>query len=309
MKVLYVLSGNSTKSSLLMFVKMEAQFLVKNKDFEYDIFLIKGKGVIGYLKNFRRLIIKINEYKPNVINANYGFSALLSCLQRKVPVVSTFHGSDIHKNRFNLFCSKIAMKLSVFNIFVSKDIYKQSKYKGTKYAIISAPLDLSEIFYIDRKKARYSLGLSQTKKYVLFSSFFNNPVKNAQLAIDSVSQIDNCELIELKNFSRTEVNLYLNACNLQLTTSYRESGPMIVKEAITCGTPVVSTPVGEVPLLINDLDGNYICTYSTTSVVYYINKVLTEDKRTLRRNLIKDLGMDIESVSNKKYLIFKEKCC
>jgi len=80
---------------------------------------ITGKGIIGYLRELPVLRRMIRAEKPNLIHAHYGLSGLLANFQRRVPVVTTYHGSDINVPSILRF-SKIAMHLSAHNIFVSK---------------------------------------------------------------------------------------------------------------------------------------------------------------------------------------------
>ena len=80
---------------------------------------ITGKGIIGYLRELPALRRAIRQHRPDIIHAHYGLSGLLANLQRRVPVVTTYHGSDINVPSILRF-SKIAMRLSAYNIFVSK---------------------------------------------------------------------------------------------------------------------------------------------------------------------------------------------
>ena len=80
---------------------------------------ITGKGIIGYLRELPALRRAIKQHRPDIIHAHYGLSGLLANLQRMVPVVTTYHGSDINVPSILRF-SKIAMRLSAHNIFVSK---------------------------------------------------------------------------------------------------------------------------------------------------------------------------------------------
>ena len=79
---------------------------------------ITGKGIIGYLRDLPALRRAIRQHRPDIIHAHYGLSGLLANLQRRVPVVTTYHGSDINVPSILRF-SKIAMRLSAHNIFVS----------------------------------------------------------------------------------------------------------------------------------------------------------------------------------------------
>ena len=80
---------------------------------------VTGKGIRGYLRELPALRRAIRQHSPDIIHAHYGLSGLLANLQRMVPVVTTYHGSDINVPSILRF-SKIAMRLSAHNIFVSK---------------------------------------------------------------------------------------------------------------------------------------------------------------------------------------------
>jgi hypothetical protein len=73
---------------------------------------------MGYLRELPALRRLIRAERPDIVHAHYGLSGLLANLQRLVPVVTTYHGSDINVPHI-LRLSKIAMRLSAHNIFVS----------------------------------------------------------------------------------------------------------------------------------------------------------------------------------------------
>ena len=80
---------------------------------------VTGKGITGYLRELPALRRLIRAERPDIVHAHFGLSGLLANLQRLVPVVTTYHGSDINVPKI-LRLSKIAMRLSAFNIFVSR---------------------------------------------------------------------------------------------------------------------------------------------------------------------------------------------
>ena len=121
MKVLIVCSGNVEDFNLILhhaFIYEQIESVKQSYNIEYDVFNIKGKGFIGYLGNLPKLKNKIKSFTPDVVHAHFGLSGLLASLQRKSPVVITFHGSDINLSNVLPF-SRIAAKLSKYNIFVS----------------------------------------------------------------------------------------------------------------------------------------------------------------------------------------------
>ena len=123
MKILIVASYN--KSRFVPFIVEQAEAL-KVAGCDVDWFGLQGKGVKGYFKNLPALKNKIKECQPDIIHAHYGLSGLFANLQRKVPVVTTYHGSDINERKVLRF-SKLAMRLSSWNIFVSQKTLRIAK--------------------------------------------------------------------------------------------------------------------------------------------------------------------------------------
>lgn len=172
---------------------------------------IIGKGIIGYLHELPALRRAIRQHRPDLIHAHYGLSGLLANLQRLVPVVTTYHGSDINVPSILRF-SKIAMRLSAHNIFVSKRnvfvAYPKSFHAGKDFDTeeklpslqgrggdrhftllpcgVNIPQPWSELQH--QPVAQLTLNqwvhskLDKEIKYVLFAGAFDNTVKDPELA-------------------------------------------------------------------------------------------------------------------------------
>jgi glycosyltransferase involved in cell wall biosynthesis len=201
---------------------------------------------------------------------------LLANLQRKVPVVTTFHGCDINRFSLRLF-SYMPLLFSAFNIFVSAAQVKKVKCVARKHHVIPCGVDFNVFKPVDKTDARMQLGWDADKKYVLFSSSFDRPEKNAQLAQNAISLMPEVELVELKGFSRAEVVLAMNASDAGLLTSFREGSPMFIKEMIACKRPVVSTNVGDVEEQLSGLKGCFIVSFDKYAVVRALKEAITVD--------------------------------
>lgn len=299
MKILVAASGNANYTSPFVLDQTNA---LKKKGVQIVFFMIKGKGIAGYMKNYKLLLRKIKEIKPDLIHAHYGLSGLLCGFQRKVPVVTTFHGSDINVKRNRKF-SKIADLLSTRAIFVTKNL--AYKLKKRNPIIIPCGVDLDVFYPIHKSEARSKLGLKEDKKYILFSSFFLNSVKNYPLAKAAIEKMKhpNLELIELKGYNREEVALLMNAVDLVLLTSFTEGSPQFIKEAMASNCPIVSTNVGDVAKVIEGTEGCFIAKYDTDDVSDKILLALNYDKRTTGRKEIN--YFDNEKIANKILNVYR----
>ena len=294
MKILIVANHNTGKFTSFITEQVES---VRQLGVEVDYYGIHGKGVLGYLANLGFLKAKIREYQPDLIHAHYGLSGLLANLQRKVPVVTTYHGSDIHTGGRTLFFSKLATKLSAYNIFVSKRLLEESGYNGQKKCIISCGIDMNTFHPIDRAVARETLGWNPNGIYVFFGGAFDNEVKNSPLAKAAVAQIKGAQLLEMRGYTRDEVNLAMNAADCLLVTSHREGGPLVVKEAMACGTPVVAVRVGDVEETMTGVEGCYITSHDVNKVASCVRQALSFQEKTKGRQRIIEIGLPMEQIA------------
>lgn len=220
-----------------------------------------------------------------MIHAHYGLSGLLCVLQRKVPTLVTFHGSDLNDKKIRPF-SLIAHRLSKKSIFVSKKLAAIVKYKNK--SIIPCGVNFDLFYPIDKIEARKRLNLDVKKLYVLFSSSFNNHVKNYPLAKKAIQNLDNnnLEILELKGYNRAEVALLMNAVDLALMTSFTEGSPQFIKEAMACNLPIVSVDVGDVKEVINNTQYCYIVPYEPEAISKKIEILLNNLQKTNGREKI-----------------------
>lgn len=306
MRILIVASLN--KGSFAPFIVEQAEAL-KAMGCEIDFFGLQGKGVKGYLGNLSALKRKIKEFRPDMVHAHYGLSGLLANLQRKVPVVVTYHGSDINDPEVRGY-SKIAMRLSAWDIFVSRKTMEIAQPKK-KYALIPCGIDLSDQQLTNTKEARQQMHLSFDKRYVLFSGAFDNAVKNAPLAQEAVALLHDepAELHELKGYSREEVTLLMCAADAFLMTSFTEGSPQVVKEALACGCPIVSVDVGDVRERIEGVDGCFVSdTREPEALAQLLQKAIAFEGKTKGRDKLLADGLDNRMVAQQLMKIYVSVC-
>ena len=167
---------------------------------------VTGKGIAGYLRELPALRRMIRAEHPDIIHAHYGLCGLLANLQRQVPVVTTYHGSDINVPSILRF-SKLAMRLSAYNIFVSKRnvaialgdaaigngllaIGMDHNRLNRRYTLLPCGVNLPRPWSEMHSQQVEQLTLNQwvqnvlntDAKHVLFAGAFDNAVKDPDLA-------------------------------------------------------------------------------------------------------------------------------
>lgn len=305
MRILIVASGN--KGALAPFIVEQAEAL-KALGVEVGFYGLRGRGVRGYLGNLSGLRRKIQDFRSDVVHAHYGLSGLLACLQRRVPVVVTYHGSDINDPHVFRY-SKMAMRLSAWNVFVSRKTLEMAHPKK-KYSLLPCGIDLTEHQQAERGKARRTMGWSGDQRYILFAGAFDNEVKNAPLAQEAVALLgDGVELLELKGYTRDEVTLLMCAADAFLMTSFTEGSPQVVKEAMACGCPIVSVDVGDVKERTEGVAGCFVAeTREPDELARLLQEALAFEGKTKGREKLVADGLDNRMVAQRLMEIYETVC-
>ena len=243
---------------------------------EVEYFLVKG----SYLLAVRELKKKIREFKPDIVHAHFGLSAITAELQSFVPVVTTFHNGETHHWYVNLLTSLMSLRAKHV-IYVAEHIHQKVYLKAKNYSIIPCGVTLEDCFLMDKAEARKKLGWDADKKYIMFGGAFSNARKNYPLLRDAVSRLNdemsrvdalnepltlndgseqfgNIVCVEMKGLSRAECVLRMNACDVFALPTKNEGSPQALKEAMACNCPIVATDVADIKHLLGDLLGHYI---------------------------------------------------
>ena len=323
MKILIV--GNNKPGRFAPFVEEQVRAL-QQLGCEVVFFGVQGKGVLGYLRCLPALMRAIQQHQPNLIHAHYGLSGLLANLQRRVPVVTTYHGSDINKPNILRF-SKIAMRLSAHNIFVSQrnvtlalspNSLITSRLKK-RYTLLPCGVNIPQPWSEMQTQRMEQLTLNQWVqekltagvKHVLFAGAFNNAVKDPELAKAAIHELESkgvkVELIELKGFNRDQVNALMYNCDALLMTSKTEGSPQVIKEAMACGCPIVSVDVGDVAERVEGVEGCYVVrTRKPKDIAEALQQALAFPGKTNGCQRIIEMGLSNEQVAERLMAIYNQ---
>lgn len=297
MNVLLVHSGNAvSQSSDYTFVKEQGEALM-SQGVNVFFFAVRGKGVKGYLSSLPALKSEIQKHHIDLVHAHYGFCGALAVLQRRVPVIITFHNGETLSLKGRVI-SSLAARRSAYNIFVAQHIHDKLFAIPKKYSIIPCGIDLSLLPIVDKQTAAERLGLPEGIPNILFGGSFSNDRKNYPLAKEAISLLPyEVNLIEMKGFSREQVNLLLCGCDLFLLPTKSEGSPQVVKEALACNCPIVATGVADIPQLVAGVSLSYATAFNAREIADRMIQILKDGNRSNGRERIRGLGLDNPQVA------------
>jgi glycosyltransferase involved in cell wall biosynthesis len=172
-------------------------------------------------------------------------------------------------------------------------IMKRFKHVVVPNPSFKIPSDVSR-----QRSVREALGLSTTKKIILFASDnLTNARKGIQYLFEAVKALRRNDEVQLVGIGHaagrqagldiiypgtvSEVGLlskYYSNADIFVTPSVAENSPLVVIEALTCGTPVVASRVGGIPDLVHEGNGILFSVKSASELTRSIEGALFEKK-------------------------------
>ena len=304
MNILLVHSGNAVSNSQdYTFVKEQGDALA-HQGVSVSYFAVKGKGAKGYLSSLPRLKQQIRDKDIDLVHAHFGFCGALSVLQRIVPVVITFHNGETLTTKGTLV-SSLAARFSAHNIFVAQHIHDKLLFIPKGYSIVPCGIDMDKLPLLEKQTAIREMGLPKDRPNILFGGSFSNDRKNYPLAKEAIDLLPfPVNLIEMKGFSRSEVNKLLCGCDLFLLPTKSEGSPQVVKEALACNCPIVATGVADIPQLLEGVRNSYSTGFDAQEIASRIKMILQDSERSDGRRRISELRLDNPQVAKSLVAIY-----
>ena len=304
MKVLFVGSGNHGKISPIL--KSQGDSLAA-AGVEVEYFLIKGKGLKGYLEHTSPLKKHVKENRIDVIHAHYSLSAFAVSLAGVKPIVVSLMGSDVKATRLYKLVIRFFARFFHWRAIIvkSQDMYKDLRIKRALIVPNGVNLDLFKP--MDKSACRQSLCWNLEKKHVLFPANPSRPEKDFALAQKSVGLLDkNLEIHVFEQVEHQKTPLYFNAADVVLLTSKWEGSPNVIKEAMACGCPIVSVDVGDVKERIEGVVGCHVAqTRNPEDLAELLKKAMAFEWKTNGREKLLSDGLDNRQVAESLVGIYK----
>jgi teichuronic acid biosynthesis glycosyltransferase TuaC len=281
---------------------------------EVDYFNIIGRRLWGYLRNVTKLRSYIKNTKPDIIHAHYSLSGFISKMTLTgVPVGVSLMGSDINDAHFilgrtiRIFCKYL------WNFTIVKSNELKNKLNVSQSFLIPNGVNIGDFIQYDKKSSLDNLGWDDNKIHIIFGADPKRIEKNYSLAEKAVTifkkNFMNTEIHFLMNIDIYKMPYYYNAANLLLLTSLTEGSPNVIKEAMACNCPIVTTDVGDVAWVLGNVDGCYIADFDPGDIASKIKMAYEfslNRTHTKGRERIIELGLDSEIIAKKILDIYKQ---
>jgi glycosyltransferase involved in cell wall biosynthesis len=262
----------------------------------------------------------------HVQRPEYAFPFVLFC--RKNPKVITLHGRILHGVRLKQpkaiawvygvvesFCLRHSTALIAVDEGTKEFYEREYPWLREKIRVIPIGIDLARFKSLDREGLRARWGFGSTERVVMFVGRLEIE-KDLGFLIDSfrmvLKQLPDARLVfvgdgrdrkrledMVKDLTPKEVLFMgaqkpdsmpeiINCADVVALCSLYEGSPTTVKEALACGVPVVTTPVGDVEEIIKDSVIGRITPKDTGQYSRAIVEILSsENTENVRRECVR----------------------
>ncbi|PID94132.1 MAG: glycosyl transferase group 1 [Bacteroidetes bacterium] len=305
MKVLFVSSGNNA-NGLSPIVKNQGVSLAHNIGCEIYYFTIQGRGLRGYLQNIPRLRKTYKDVQPDWVHAHYSLCGFVTTLAGISPVIVSLMGSDVKAKRTFKFFILLFARFFWKRVIVKSEEMKQDLGYASA-VVIPNGVDLDIFTPMPQEEARSKLQWSvEGKKVILFAANPKRPEKNFQLLEKAFQLLPQGKYLlkVLENVPNHMIPYYLNASDVVVLTSLWEGSPNVIKEAMACNRPIVSTDVGDVKHNLWGLDGCFITSYDPDDVANALVEALKHQQIEGRRR-VRALGLSAANIAERIVSVWK----
>lgn len=285
-------------------------------DWTFDVFTLAGhRGRKDYLLSVPRLRRRLRA-GYDLVHAHYGFSGATAALAGARPLITTLHGGDVNLAWQRPFTHFAAWRSDMV-IAVSERL--RASWGDPSLPILSCGVPTDLFRPLDRSEARERLGIDAGARVVLFPADPAVPVKDYplfQAALERLPEPVRAGLVvrTLGSVPPPEAPWHMAAADVVVLTSRHESGPLVVKEALACGVPVVAVDVGDVPETLDGVPGCMVVPRDAGAIAGAVERVIgasgsagvfgAPDPAVLRRRVF-ELGLDDPSIARRLLELYR----
>jgi glycosyltransferase involved in cell wall biosynthesis len=331
MRVLIVTNMYPSKQHLYygIFVQEYVDSLRK-QGVHVDVFFTNAKRTrAAYLTELPALLRQIRSQAYDIVHAQHTYcvfqlALLRPWLRNRPALVFTIHEAEafrtedqrdtqadvlkqfVYVKRFKRWALESADRV----VSVERRLPQIIGYRGF-YETIAPGVDTDLFSPMEMTQARKILNLPEKKPIIFFPASPRERDFQKNYKLFQQSQVylkSSVHVLTAGALSHKQMPLYMNAANLIVQTSRYEASPMVVKEAMACNRPMVSTDVGDVREFFGDLPGYLLCANDPQDVAAKIERALQFGQPTQGRARVFELQLSLGQTAQ-KYLSVYERLC
>lgn len=280
----------------------------------------------AYVTEIPHLVRKLATERYDVLHAHHSYclyqlAVVRQLLRYRAPVLLTTHEGEaflpedlkdpeadfLKQLIYSKRLKRWALQMADLVVSVERRLPLIVGYRGP-YEVIPPGVDIELFRPMDRMPCRRTLGLPEHEQIIFFPANpgrgFNKGYELVQRALTYLTHP--VHLVTGGSIPHDQMPLYMNAADAVVQTSRFEASPMVVKEAMACNRPLVSTNVGDVSEIFGGTPGCFICDTEPRDVAEKIKGAFGFDERMIQgRARVLELGLTLEQTARKYLLLYQ----
>ncbi len=294
-----------------IFVKRQVESL-QALGLECDVLFIEGyrsRWRWEYARAaFHMLRLNWSKRRPLLVHSHGGETAVSVCWYVRGTVLLSYCGSDVlgdpHADgRLRYWSRPRRFFFQQMSRLMSATVTKSGEMEATlpktaraRNVVVPNGVDRSLFRPMPRDEARRQLGWPSTDGIVLFAADPARPRKRYWLAEaacrEAQRRMGPVQLIIAGDIPPDSMPIHTAAADCLLLTSSIEGSPNVVKEALACDLPVISTDVGDVREILRGVEPSWVCAPDPSELAAAVVECLTIQRRSNGRERSEWLGQE-----------------
>jgi teichuronic acid biosynthesis glycosyltransferase TuaC len=260
MRVLVVTNMYPTPSSPQRgrFVRDQVEALRSMDELEVELFTLP-RGRRSYATAVPRLRRLLSAERFDLVHAHYGLTGWCAALAGARPLAVTFHGTDVRHRIVGRLSRRLTDRIDLVaaasrGLFAAENGVPGLPRPEGANAVLPCGVDVGRFRTVPRPEARRRLGLAADARYLFFPADPSRRAKRHDRAAE-VAAAAGAELLVARGVDPEAMPDLINAASAVVIPSDREGFGLAALESLSCGVPVLSTPVGIAPVALAGVDG------------------------------------------------------
>lgn len=295
-----------------IFVKRQVDSLLR-RGLRCDVLFLRGfiSGA-AYAKGAAHLL-RAPRYR--LVHAQGGETGVAASVYRRAPLLVSYQGSDllgIWRDGGELpLASRVRRALVRESSRAAARTITQSRQMEAalpetvrpRNSVVPNGVDTNLFRPLDRVEARRALGWPADEAIALFAGNPSAPVKRLGLAQEACRRAG-VRLEVAWGLPPDDVPRVMNGADCLLLTSRAEGSPNVVKEAVLCGLPVVSTRVGDVEEVLAGVEPSWVSSDDPAELARALTDCL--ERRERSNGPVGARRLSLDSVAERLLAVYEE---